>query len=342
MIDLDLDADGVPNRPLLVIDLDALIGASAELMVGRSAWLATTRRITVGVTRKPEVHVESPLLQDLTFSLACTDGERRAPRQIVPVASLNEALATITAAVKRSPQSSVALASLLRQTSTLDPFHGLAAEAAVYSTLLGGSEFTRWLARRPPSLPPLPSIAPQVVQVQRERSEMTVTLARPERHNALDQRMRSELFDAFAVASLDPTVRRVELRGLGPSFCSGGALEEFGTATDLASAYLVRLEAAPWRLLEQLRSRVHAYVHGATIGAGIELAAFAKRVTAAPDLRVELPETGMGLVPGAGGTVSIPRRIGRWRAAWLMLTGEKLDASGALEWGLVDEIVATE
>ena len=82
-----------------------------------------------------------------------------------------------------------------------------------------------------------------------------------------------------------------------------------------------------------------ARVHDPSVGSGVELAAFAGRVVAAPDATFALPEVAMGLVPGAGGTVSIPARIGRHRTAWLALTGEALDAATALRWGLVDEIV---
>jgi enoyl-CoA hydratase/carnithine racemase len=70
----------------------------------------------------------------------------------------------------------------------------------------------------------------------------------------------------------------------------------------------------------------------------VELPAFAGRVVAAPDATFRLPEVGFGLVPGAGGTVSVPRRIGRQRAAWLALTGAVVDARTALAWHLVDEI----
>ena len=79
-------------------------------------------------------------------------------------------------------------------------------------------------------------------------------------------------------------------------------------------------------------------LHRACIGAGIELPAFAGTVLAAPDARVRLPEVAMGLVPGAGGTVSLPRRIGRHRTCWLGVTGAELDAEAALAWGLVDRI----
>ena len=79
-------------------------------------------------------------------------------------------------------------------------------------------------------------------------------------------------------------------------------------------------------------------VHGACVGAGIELPAFAGRVVASRDAWFALPEVAMGLVPGAGGTVSLPRRIGAQRTAWLALTGRRIDAETALAWGLVDEL----
>ena len=74
------------------------------------------------------------------------------------------------------------------------------------------------------------------------------------------------------------------------------------------------------------------------MGAGIEVAAFAGRVVADPDAVISLPELGIGLVPGAGGTVSIPARIGRHRTALMALSTRPIPATTALEWGLVDEL----
>jgi enoyl-CoA hydratase/carnithine racemase len=76
------------------------------------------------------------------------------------------------------------------------------------------------------------------------------------------------------------------------------------------------------------------------VGAGTELPAFCSNVQASADATFRLPELAMGLVPGAGGTASLPTRIGRQRSAYLALTGEELAAATALRWGLVDEIVA--
>jgi enoyl-CoA hydratase/carnithine racemase len=90
--------------------------------------------------------------------------------------------------------------------------------------------------------------------------------------------------------------------------------------------------------LAHLADRVTAFVHGPCVGAGVELPAFAREVVARSDTTFLLPEVAMGLVPGAGGTASIPRRVGRHRAAHLALLGHRLDVATALAWGLVDRI----
>jgi len=177
------------------------------------------------------------------------------------------------------------------------------------------------------------------VLVDRAGDQLTITLYRPERRNALDATMREALVDALAIGHAAPELD-VTLRGAGPDFSSGGDLDEFGSAADVVSAYLVRIDRHPGWFIHQMRDRVSAEVHGACIGAGVELPAFASRIVAAPDTFVVLPEVSVGLIPGAGGTVSITKRIGRWRAAWLGLSGARLDAETALAWGLVDEIAA--
>ncbi|GAA3231493.1 hypothetical protein GCM10017691_25430 [Pseudonocardia petroleophila] len=137
---------------------------------------------------------------------------------------------------------------------------------------------------------------------------------------------------------MDETVTRIVLDGAGPAFCAGGDLDEFGTTPDPVTAHLVRTRGGPARPLHLLAARTEAWVHGACVGAGIELPAFAGRIVARPDATFRLPEVGMGLIPGAGGTVSIPRRIGRWRTLHLALRGTTVDAQTALRLGLVDEV----
>ena len=176
------------------------------------------------------------------------------------------------------------------------------------------------------------------MRLHREGPRLILTLTRPERRNALDARMRDELSEGIAVAAADPGITVVELRGEGPAFCAGGDLDEFGSRSDPASAHVLRLQRSIGRELSHLGARTTAYVHGACVGSGIELAAFADRVVAAADTRIALPEIGLGLVPGAGGTVSLTRRIGRLRTAWLAFSGRTIDAATALDWGLVDDV----
>ena len=176
------------------------------------------------------------------------------------------------------------------------------------------------------------------VRVDREGDTLSVTLTRPERLNALDALMRDQLVEALALAAADTGITRVELRGEGRAFCAGGDLDEFGSRPDPATAHLIRLERSVGRALSRLKKHTVAYLHGACMGSGIELAAFTDTVVAAEDTQIALPEIGLGLVPGAGGTVSLPRRIGRLRTAWLAFTGSTIDAALAHEWGLVDEL----
>jgi hypothetical protein len=247
--------------------------------------------------------------------------------------SLHDVLATVTA----QPRASVALALLLRGAGERSIGHGLAAESAVYSTLQSGPEFGAWRADRPVRDRPVDEGPP--VRCWREGSTLHIALSRPDVHNAFDARMRDALVDALAAGTASG-VDTIELTGDGPSFCSGGDLDEFGSFPDPATAHLVRLHRSAARAVAAVADRVVARLHGACIGSGIELPAFAAKVVASPDTVIALPELSFGLVPGAGGTVSLPRRIGRHRTAWLALSGARLDAETARAWGLVDAVDA--
>ena len=237
--------------------------------------------------------------------------------------------------VEAHPIAATSLAVLLRQFPHRRIELGLAAESAVYSMLQAGPEFAAWLQTRPP---PQPSVRDeQPVRTERHGNRLIVTLNRPRRHNAVNEPLRAALADALSVAVVDESVT-VELRGAGPWFSSGGDLAEFGTFPDPATAHVSRLTRSPGRLVGLLGPRCTAFLHGACMGAGIEVSAFAGRVVADPDAVISLPELGIGLVPGAGGTVSISARIGRHRAALMALSTRSVPASTALEWGLVDDL----
>jgi hypothetical protein len=252
-----------------------------------------------------------------------------------PADGVVAAVDQISARVDENPVAAAALAMLLRSTAGLPAPAALVAESATYSALQEGAEFRRWRSARPvrPAEP-----GTDRVLVEQAGGELRITLARPGRRNAVDRQMRDALAGALARAAADPALR-VVLRGAGPDFCAGGDLDEFGSRPDPATAHLVRLTRSPARLMHLLAGRTTAHLHGSCLGAGIELPAFAGRVTAAGNSRLGLPELRLGLVPGAGGTVSLPRRIGRWRTAFLALSGHLLGAEEALRWGLVDAVV---
>jgi enoyl-CoA hydratase/carnithine racemase len=274
-----------------------------------------------------------------------------APLRSVPVVSIgvggecascdvvvddHDGLVQLAQAIERNPQAAVTLVQLLRMNEHLDPLDALVAESLAYATLQGGGEFATWLTSRGNRVRP-PEAEPPVL-VERHDDVLHVELNRPRLHNLYNAAMRDALGDALAIAAADDSVRAVVLSGRGKSFSAGGDLAEFGTVTDSASAHLIRTTANVAPLCVAIGDRLHAEVHGAAVGAGCEIAAFAGHVLATADATFRLPEVSMGLVPGAGGTVSVPRRMGRQRAAWMMLTGEVIDAHSARDWGLVDEI----
>lgn len=246
------------------------------------------------------------------------------------------AAAALSRRAATNPAASVVLAQVLRAGRGVPVEAGLLIESLAYSALQAGPEFARWRAgRRPPE--PRPETEPAVT-VHRVADRLQVVLNRPEVHNAYSRRMRDELYEALAVAAADPGCR-IELSGRGPSFCSGGDLAEFGTVPDPVTGHLVRSARSPARLLDSLSGRAEVVLHGSCAGSGIELPAFAGWVRARPDVRIWLPELAMGLIPGAGGTVSLARRMGPGRTAWLALSGESIGADTAQRWGLVDEVL---
>jgi enoyl-CoA hydratase len=239
------------------------------------------------------------------------------------------------AVVEHAPIAAATLVTLLRVMPAVDVEGGLALESAAYSTLQAGPEFAAWRAAAAHA--PGTDDGP-VVLTERHDATLVITLDRPHRRNAIDARLRDQLAAALELALVDDSIELVELCGNGPSFCSGGDLGEFGSRADPATAHVIRLARSPGRLVHRLRDRLTVHVHGATYGGGIETAAFAGRVVAHVDTSIALPEITLGLIPGAGGTVSLTRRIGRQRTAALALTGRPIDASTALAWGLVDVI----
>jgi hypothetical protein len=245
----------------------------------------------------------------------------------------------IVQVVERNPVAATALVLCLRE-APASLGRAFVAESAAYSVLQAGAEFSRWRAGRPVRPRRLETEA--AVRIERAGDRLDLVLNRPHVRNALNGAMRDGLLEGLALAAADDSITTVVLRGVGPSFCSGGDLDEFGSFTDPAAAHIVRLTTSIGRSIDAVGSRLVARVHGPCAGSGVELPAFASRVVARSDFTAALPEVALGLIPGAGGTASITRRIGRHRLALLALSGALIDATTALRWGLVDEVSDNE
>ncbi len=173
----------------------------------------------------------------------------------------------------------------------------------------------------------------EVVRLARQGGVATLTLNRPERRNAIDQAMRDALAATLAELDGDGEVRVAVLTGAGPAFCAGVDLAE-GPPRDGAAA---RPPVA--QPLWAFRKPVVAAINGAAVGGGLELALACDIRIAASSARLGLTEVRIGSLPGSGGTQLLPRTIGPGAAARMLLTGELVDAAGALRLGLVSEVV---
>lgn len=246
--------------------------------------------------------------------------------------------ADLIANIRRSPIAATILVQLLRVIENLAIADALTAESLAYSTLQAGPEFRRWLEANRAAAPAVHNDTGPAVLMDREDERLDIELNRTSNRNAMTVEMRDALVEALQLVLSDDSIHQVRISGRGKCFSTGGDLTEFGSAPDPATAHLVRSLALPGRLLAACAARVESRLHGACIGSGVEFPAFAGRVVARTDTHFQLPELKFGLIPGAGGCVSIARRIGRQRTAWLVLSGERIRAAQALEWGLVDAI----
>lgn len=321
--DAGVEHSPLGSTPWLYLRLDALRSAPTQDERRVAKWLANRPCPVIGLTEGlsgDSPHWDSPL------AAACD----------VIVADDADAQPLLDN-IERTPLAAMTLVQVLRATAQLPVAEGLAVESLGFATLQAGPEFRAWLAAQPRPVRAAPGGDPPL-RIERQGGALTITLARAARRNALSVDLRDALAEALALVAADTTIESARIRAEGPDFCAGGDLAEFGTAPDPATAHAVRATRMPAQVLAVCRDRVRFRLHGACIGAGAELAAFGRQVSAAPDTWFRLPELGFGLIPGAGGCVSLVRRIGRQRTAWLALSGQRIDASTAFAWGLVDSV----
>lgn len=168
----------------------------------------------------------------------------------------------------------------------------------------------------------------------------SVTLNRPKAHNSYNIQMRDDLSEVLSAARDDDEVRVVVFTGAGDkAFCAGADLHEFLTAPPPVRARQIRFARDIWGLFLRLQQPMIAALHGYVLGSGLEIALCCDIIIASADSTFGLPETGLGIIPAAGGTQTLPRLVGHGHALELLLAGQWIDAQKALEIGLVNQVV---
>jgi enoyl-CoA hydratase len=167
-----------------------------------------------------------------------------------------------------------------------------------------------------------------------------ITLNRPEALNAYNIRMRDELYEVLGAVGDDPEVEVVILKGAGEkAFCAGADLTEFLTAPAPAFARKARFERDVWGRFLSIRQPVIAAMHGYVLGSGIEMSLCCDIRIASDDAQFGLPELGLGIIPAAGGSQTLPRVIGVAAALEMLMSGRWLNAAEALRLKLVNRVV---
>jgi len=167
-----------------------------------------------------------------------------------------------------------------------------------------------------------------------------VTLNRPDSLNAFSVQMRDDLYEILSAIKADDEVRVAVFKGAGKrAFCAGADLTEFLTAPSAVKARRIRAVRDLWRLFLSTPQPLIAALHGYVLGSGIEIALFCDLRIASRDVIFGLPESGLGILPGAGGTQTLPRIMGIAGALDMLLTGRRLGGQEALQLGLVNRLV---
>lgn len=167
-----------------------------------------------------------------------------------------------------------------------------------------------------------------------------VTLNRPQVLNVYNIKMRDELYEVLGAIGRDAEIRAVIFQGAGErAFCAGADLTEFLTAPPPVFARLARWRRDVWGRFLSLPQPLIAAMHGFVLGSGLEIALCCDLRIASEEAQFGLPEMGLGIIPAAGATQTLPRAIGSARALHMLLTSDLLDAHQAQRLGLVNQVV---
>jgi enoyl-CoA hydratase/carnithine racemase len=178
---------------------------------------------------------------------------------------------------------------------------------------------------------------------EKKDSIASVTLNRPQVLNIYNIQMRDDLYEVLRAIKDDSEVRVAIFKGAGEkAFCAGADLSEFLTAPSPVVARQVRFERDVWGLFLGIPQPLIAALQGFVLGSGIEIALCCDIRIASEDVQFGLPEVGLGIIPAAGGTQTLPRIVGRARALEMLLTSQWIGGEEAFRFGLVNRVVPKE
>jgi enoyl-CoA hydratase len=183
-------------------------------------------------------------------------------------------------------------------------------------------------------------VSEPLVSVEREEPIAVVLLNRPKQLNALSDELMSALVDALRELDADEAIRCIVVGGSERAFAAGADIGQLAQASPIEMYYQRRVDR--WDEIRALWTPLVAAVSGFCLGGGCELAMACDLVVASETAKFGQPETGLGLIPGAGGTQRLTRAVGKSVAMDVILSGRFLSAEEALRAGLVARVVAKE
>lgn len=178
----------------------------------------------------------------------------------------------------------------------------------------------------------------ETILIRTEGPVGILTLNRPETLNALNRQLTAELSDAAAAMDADPAIAAIVVTGSDRAFAAGADIKEIRDKT-FADVWSEQFVTATWEGLSRVRKPTIAAVSGHALGGGCEIALMCDIIVASETARFALPEAGIGIIPGAGGTQRLTRILGKALAMDMILTGRALDAEEAKAHGLVSRVV---
>lgn len=172
----------------------------------------------------------------------------------------------------------------------------------------------------------------------------TITINRPSKLNALNRETIQELHDAFLAANQDEDIKVIVVTGSGEkAFVAGADISEFADfSVDQGGDLAAKGQELLFDLVANLSTPVIAAINGFALGGGLELAMAAHFRIASENAKMGLPEVSLGVIPGYGGTQRLPQLVGKGRAMEMIMTAGMINSKQALEYGLVNHVVAQE